>query len=125
MQNSPPSPSVASLYQQAYTFHRNSQFAEAASLYQHIIALQANHADAHHMLGLVCYQTNRAAEAITHITKALSITPRKPDYLNNLGLALRADNQHEAALKSFQQAILLQPKDLDVQLNLANTESHQ
>lgn len=121
MQNLPPSSSIASLYKQAYTFHRNSQFAEAASLYQQIIALQANHADAHHMLGLVCYQTNRAAEAITHITKALSITPRNPDYLNNLGLALRADNQHEDALKNFQQAILLQPKDLDVQLNLANT----
>ncbi|OGV76677.1 MAG: hypothetical protein A3I83_02620 [Methylotenera sp. RIFCSPLOWO2_02_FULL_45_14] len=36
-------------------------------------------------------------------------------------MALRANNQLEAAIKSFQQAVLLQPKDLDVQLNLGNT----
>ncbi len=122
MQNtSPPSSSIASLYQQAYVLHRNGQFAEAEALYKQVIALQENHADAHHMLGLVCYQTNRTTEAIEHISKALSIAPRLLDYLNNLGLALRANKQAEDALKSFQQAILLQPKDLDVQLNIANT----
>ena len=112
---------ISSLYQQAYTFHRNSQFAEAETLYKQVIALQATHADAHHMLGLVCYQTNRMTEAVGHISQALTIAPRHLDYLNNLGLAQRADKQFEAALRTFQQAILLQPKDLDVQLNLANT----
>lgn len=122
MQNIPPtSSSIATLYQQAYALHRNGQFAQAEPLYQQVIALQASHADAHHMLGLVYYQTNRIAEAVRHISQALSIAPRHLDYLNNLGLALRANQQPEAALKSFQQAILLQPKDLDVQLNLANT----
>ena len=118
---SSPSSSIASLYQQAYAFHRNSQFAEAEALYKQVIALQTDHAEAHHMLGLVCYQTSRATEAVEHISQALSIAPRHLDYLNNLGLALRANKQPEAALKSFQQAILLQPKDLDVQLNIANT----
>lgn len=113
--------SITSLYQQANISHRNSQFSDAEALYQQVIVLQPNHADAHHMLGLVCYQTNRISEAVQHISKALSIAPRHLDYLNNLGLALRADKQPEAALKHFQQAILLQPKDLDVQLNLANT----
>lgn len=113
--------SVTSLYHQAHSFHRDGQLAQAEPLYQQVIQLQANHADAHHMLGLICYQTNRKQEAVTHIAQALAISPRNLDFLNNHGLALRANNQPEAALKSFQQAILLQPKDLDVQLNIANT----
>lgn len=121
MQNNAPPSSINALYQQAYALHRNGQFVEAEPLYVQVIHLQANHADAHHMLGLVCYQTNRHADAISHISQALTIAPRNLDYLNNLGLVQRASQQPEAALKSFQQAILLQPKDLDVQLNLANT----
>ncbi|MEZ0330301.1 MAG: hypothetical protein ACAH07_02125, partial [Methylophilaceae bacterium] len=64
---SSPSSSIASLYQQAYVSHRNSQFAEAEALYKQVIALQTDHAEAHHMLGLVCYQTSRATEAVEHI----------------------------------------------------------
>lgn len=113
--------SATSLYHQAHSFHRNGQLAQAEPLYRQVIQLQTNHADAHHMLGLICYQTNRKQEAVKHIEQALAFNPRHLDYLNNYGLALRASSQPEAALKSFQQAILLQPKDLDVQLNLANT----
>lgn len=113
--------SATSLYHQAHSLHRDGQLAQAEPLYHQVIQLQTNHADAHHMLGLICYQTNRYQEAVKHIEQALAFSPRHLDYLNNHGLALRANNQLEAALKSFQQAILLQPKDLDVQLNLANT----
>lgn len=113
--------SANALYHQAHTFHRDGQLAQAEPLYQQVIQLQPNHADAHHMLGLICYQTNRKQEAVTHIALALTIDPRNLDYLNNHGLALRANNQPEAALKSFRQAILQHPKDLDVQLNIANT----
>lgn len=113
--------SAHSIFQQAYALHRNGQYAAAEPLYLQAIALQANHADAHHMLGLVYYQTDRIDAALAHIGQALNIAPRNLDYLNNLALVQRAAAQFEAALKSFQQAILLQPKDLDVQLNLANT----
>lgn len=108
-------------YSTALNFYRNGQLTQAESAFQRVISLQANHADAYHMLGIICYQTNRAADAVRYIQQALAINPRSLDYLNNCGLALRADNQPEAAIKSFQQAVLLQPKDLDIQLNLGNT----
>lgn len=108
-------------YLTALNFYRNGQLTQAESAFQQVIALQANHADAYHMLGIICYQTNRAADAVRYIQQALAISPRHVDYLNNCGLALRANNELEAAIKSFQQAVLLQPKDLDVQLNLGNT----
>lgn len=109
------------LYQQAYQQHRNGQLAEAERLYLAVLQLQNNHDDALHMLGLICYQTQRPQLAAAHIGKALSINPRNADYLNNHGLALQASQQFEAAHKSFQQALSLQPKDLGIQLNLANT----
>lgn len=110
-----------SLYLSALNFYRNGQLSQAESAFQQVLALQTKHADALHMLGIICYQTSRASAAVEHIKQALAINPRNLDYLNNYGLVLRADNQLEAAVKSFQQAILLEPKDLDVQLNLANT----
>ena len=109
------------LYSSALNHHRAGQFSQAEPLYLQVIALQAQHADAHHMLGVLYYQTNLPAKAVQHIEQALAIQPRQVNYLNNYGLALRADNQLQAAVKSFQQAVLLQPKDLDVQQNLANT----
>ncbi|MDO9204431.1 tetratricopeptide repeat protein [Methylotenera sp.] len=108
-------------YLTALQHYRNNQLEQAESVLQQALALQPNHADALHMLGVICYQTNRTSLAVQHIAKALKISPRNLDYLNNYGLALSADNQLDAAVKSFQQAILLQPKDLDVQLNLGNT----
>lgn len=110
-----------SQYLKAIQYHRAGQLVEAESLYQQVLSLQANHADAHHMLGLVYYQTNRNALAVDHIAKALTINPKQAEYLNHYGLALRENGQIDAAIKSFQQAILLQPKDLDIQLNLGNT----
>ncbi len=113
--------SAHTLYQQAYQHHLNGGLAEAERLYVAALQLQAQHADALHMLGLVCYQTQRPQLAVEYIAKALLNHPRNADYLNNHGLALQACQQFEAALKSFQQALLLQPKDLGIQLNLANT----
>lgn len=109
------------LYTSALTHHRAGQFTQAEPLYLQVIALQPRHADAHHMLGVLYYQTNLPEKAVQYIAQALVIQPRHVDYLNNYALALRADNQLQAAVKSFQQAVLLQPKDLDVQQNLANT----
>lgn len=110
-----------SQYLTALNHHRAGQLAEAEALYQQVLTQQPQHADALHMLGLACYQTNRAALAVQYIAQALAANPRQIDYLNHYGLALRANNQTDAAIKSFQQAILLQPKDLDIQLNLGNT----
>ncbi len=108
-------------YSTALELYRAGQLSQAELTFQQVLATQANHADAHHMLGIICYQTHRAADAVKHIAQALAISPRHLDYLNNYALALRADHQLEAALKCLQQAILLQPKDLDVQLNISNT----
>ncbi len=108
-------------YLNAINLYHKGDLALAEQSLKKVLALQAKHADALHLLGIVCYQSNRAAEAAQYLQQALSIAPRNVDYLNNYGLTLRASGQHEAALKSFQQALSIQAKDLDIQLNIANT----
>ena len=108
-------------YLNALNLYRKGDLALAEQSLKEVLALQAKHADALHLLGIICYQSNRVAEAAQYLQQALSIAPRNVDYLNNYGLALRASGQHDAALKGFQQALSIQAKDLDIQLNIANT----
>ena len=108
-------------YLNALNLYRKGDLALAEQSLKEVLALQAKHAEALHLLGIICYQSNRVAEAAQYLQQALSIAPRNVDYLNNYGLALRASGQHDAALKGFQQALSIQAKDLDIQLNIANT----
>lgn len=108
-------------YQRALEFYRAGQLSAAESSFKQQLALDPKHADASHMLAIMCYQSNRSAAALKHMQHALALEPRKLDYLNNYALMLRADNQPAIALNILQQALALQPKDLDLELNLANT----
>jgi protein O-GlcNAc transferase len=113
-----PSPSH---YQRALEFYRAGQLSAAESSLQQQLALEPTHADACHMLAIICHQSSRSAVALRHMQQALALQPRKLDFLNNYALMLRADHQLAAALNILQQAQTLQPKDLDLQLNLGNT----
>ncbi len=108
-------------YLNALKLYRQGDLALAEQSLRQGLAMQAQHADALHLLGIICYQSKRADEAVQHIQQALSLAPRNVDYLNNYGLALRASGQHNEALKRFQQALAIQSKDLEIQLNIANT----
>jgi protein O-GlcNAc transferase len=109
-----------SLYLSAQQHYQTGQLDLAEATLQKLLDAHPEHADGWHLLGIICFQSNRPPAAVEYMQKALQRSPRNLNYLNNLGLALRANQQFELALQTFQQAILLQPKDLDVQLNIAN-----
>jgi len=108
-------------YIDAVNLYQSGQLKEAEATLRQLLIEQPQHADAWHMLGIVCYQSEKTALAVQHIKQALALDPRNLDYLNNYGLVLRANNQIAEALAPLQQALTLQPKDLDIQLNLGNT----
>ncbi|MCX7187336.1 MAG: tetratricopeptide repeat protein [Methylophilales bacterium] len=108
-------------YIDAVNLYQLGQLKEAEATLRQLLIEQPQHADAWHMLGIVCYQSEKTALAVQHIKQALALDPRNLDYLNNYGLVLRANNQIAEALAPLQQALTLQPKDLDIQLNLGNT----
>lgn len=109
------------LYQTAYDLHRNAQLAQAEACYRELLAREPRHAEALHLLGLLCYQTGRNVEAADWIAKALAIQPANTDFMNNHGLALHAAGRPQEALACYQRAVRLAPHDLDLQMNMANT----
>lgn len=112
--------SPTQLYQQASGAHREGRFQQAELLYRQLLQHAPRHADGLHMLGILCYQTERAAEAAELIAKAVALEPRNADMLINHGLTLRAAGKRQEALKSYERAMLLTPKDLVLQNNLGN-----
>ncbi|HWU35563.1 MAG TPA: tetratricopeptide repeat protein [Methylovorus sp.] len=112
--------SPTQLYQQASGAHREGRFQQAELLYRQLLQSSPRHADGLHMLGILCYQTERAAEAADLIGQAIALQPRNADMLINHGLTLRAAGKLHEALSSYERAMLLTPKDLVLQNNLGN-----
>lgn len=108
------------LFQTAYRYHRDGHYAQAESVYRQLIDRQPRHADALHLLGVLCHQTARHDEAANLIARAIAVDPDNADYLNNCGLALRAAGRTEDALSCYEEALRLSPKDPGIQNNLGN-----
>jgi protein O-GlcNAc transferase len=111
---------INQLYQSALDAHRNGLLAQAEKQYRQLLASQPKHADALHLLGVLCHQTERHAEAVNLISQAIAINPRSSDFLNNQGLALRSSGRLDEAVISYQRALKLAPADFDLHNNLGN-----
>lgn len=94
------------------------------------LALDPNAAFAHHILGQWHYEVASVgaakrllvkliygglpaastAEGVRHLRRAVELSPDSPSHRAELGLALLADGQHEAARPELQKALALPPK---------------
>jgi tetratricopeptide (TPR) repeat protein len=83
------------------------RWTEAESCYQQALAVQPDHADALHLLGVVAYQTARHDVAVAFIRQAIRRNGRNPFYFFNLGLALKCLGRLDEALASYDRAVAL------------------
>jgi tetratricopeptide (TPR) repeat protein len=77
------------------------------------------HADALHLMGLLCIRSGQYDHAVEWIGRAIRQDP-KPDYLSNLGISLKQSGRLDEALQVFDKAIQLKPDDPQAWLRLAN-----
>jgi protein O-GlcNAc transferase len=89
--------------------HQRGDFAAAEALYLQILAVDAAHFDALHLLGVVRLNQKRHFDALELIGAALKIQPKDARALSNFGMALTAFGRTEEALDSYNKAIALQP----------------
>ncbi|MCB5187531.1 tetratricopeptide repeat protein [Methylobacillus caricis] len=108
------------LLHSAVNAHRNGRLPEAETQYRQLLSMQPRHADALHLLGILCHQSRRHQEAVSLIERALAITPRNPDFHNNLGLALQACGRIDDAISHFNRGLDISPEDTDLLGNLAS-----
>lgn len=95
--------------QLAIQLHHAGRIRKAEAIYQQILQIQPDHADALHLLGLVSHQLGKNEQASTLIKKAISLTPGIAHFHNNLGEVCRALNRPDEALTHYAKALSLQP----------------
>jgi protein O-GlcNAc transferase len=113
-------PTQAHLFTRAIQAHQAGQWEQAEALYWQILAQAPDHADAHHLLGVLYSQQSRHAEAVRHLRRAVSLDERNPLFQHNLGEAWRRQGKLAQAEQSYRQALALAPELAEAHYNLAN-----
>lgn len=90
------------------------------TLFGHALEVTENNALAHGSLGKVLHDQGRQEEAILHLTEAIRINPKDPDFRNNLGLALQARGLVKEAMASFSEALRLNPNHARAHSNMGD-----
>lgn len=111
--------------QQALKLHQAGQFSEAEQIYRSILRVDARHADANHLLGVLAYQQGQHQSAIERINKGLDRAPRNPVFLNNIGAAYRALGNYAEARSAYERALRAKPDYVDAHNNLGTVHFAQ
>ena len=102
----------------ALRHHQAGQLAEAESHYRKILAIDQNHIDSLHLLGVIAHQVGRNDFALELIGKAIALNDRNPAFHNNIGLVFDAVGRTEDAVVHYRRAITLNPNYVEAHVNL-------
>ena len=112
---------IAELLAEALRYHHAGQLAQAEGHYRKILAIDQNHIDSLHLLGLISHQVGRSDIAVSLIRKAIAIDDRIPAFHNNIGLAFDGLGRAEDAVFHYGRAIALKPDYVEAYNNLGAT----
>jgi len=110
--------SVAGELSRGIQLHRAGDLQAARTIYERILAVSPNHADALNLCGVVAHQTGDQETAIQLIEQAIGIDSTNAGYYNNLGEAYRVFNRNDQAVAAYESALALNPADVAANNNL-------
>jgi predicted O-linked N-acetylglucosamine transferase (SPINDLY family) len=99
--------------------HRRGQLQLAEQIYRQIIAVEPNHADAIHLLGVVARQMGKYEVAVETIGRAIRLNGNVAAYHNNLGNALKDQGKLDEAAACYRRALELKSEYAEAHNNLA------
>jgi tetratricopeptide (TPR) repeat protein len=102
---------IGSLLDEGMRRHMAGDLAGAAGLYERVLKVSPDNADALNLLGVAALQGGAPDRAAALLRRAVALDGRHPGYLNNLGQALDAQGEVAAALDSYRAALALAPGD--------------
>ena len=111
--------------EQALAHHRAGRLARAEAIYGNILANDARHPDALHLLGMIELQRGHHDVAVQMIGQAISINPKEAAYHSNLGTVVQAQGKLDEAGACFERALALKPDWAEVHSNLGNVLEKQ
>jgi tetratricopeptide (TPR) repeat protein len=92
---------------------------DAAQCCRQALSIDANHADAMHLMALLSFDAGHYDHAVEWIARAIRQDP-KVEYLTHLGEALQRQKRHDEALKAFDKAIQFKPDSAELWRNLGD-----
>ena len=113
-----PSSRIAELLAAGQRHHQAGQLAEAEGCYRKILAIDQNHCDSLHRLGVIAHQAGKSDMAADLIGKAIALNDRMPAFHNSLGLVFGALGRREQAVVHFRRALVLNPEFAEAHNNL-------
>ncbi|MGA7808690.1 tetratricopeptide repeat protein [Bradyrhizobium sp.] len=114
-----PNSTPAALYEAGLGLMRDRRYLDAQLSCQQALALDPDHADTLHLMGLLALQAAQYDHALEWISRAIGREP-KPVYLRSLGNTLLKQGRHDEALQVFDKAVQLRPDDADLWRNLGD-----
>lgn len=108
------------LLEDAIRLHQAGRLADAEALYQQVLLLAPDNADALHLLGLIKRRYGSAALAVELISKAATLRPEQSVYHSNLGLSYLDLADVRRAEACFRRALELKPNFAQAMVNLGN-----
>src|SRR6201999_405692 len=109
----------ATLHEAGFRHLRAGRNLDAQLCCQQALAIDSNHADTLHLMGLLCLGAKQHDHAVEWLSRAIRQDP-KPEYLTSLGTTLQEQGRYEDALKAFDKAIQLRPETAELWKNLGN-----
>lgn len=113
---------VAEALVAAVEHHQSGRLSEAEALYRQIIAIEPQHADALHLLGVLAHQTGHHHSAARLIEGAIALNGEAARYHVSLGDVLRAMQQRAEAMQSYRRAIDRDPTSAAAHCGLGGLE---
>jgi tetratricopeptide (TPR) repeat protein len=101
---------IPQMLQAAVAFHQQGKLQYAETYYRQVLAQQADHPDALHMLGVLAMQTGRNDVAVGLIERAIECRVNMPEAYFNLALALQKCGEWERTIAACQNAIAMNPQ---------------
>jgi len=115
----PRQPESARLFGEAVAAHRAGDLPTARSLYERVVVLAPNDADALNNLGVLLSTQRDFNRALDVLRRAASISPSNAGVWNNIGTVLRQQNRSSDAIAAYRHALTLDPNHQGAMVGLA------
>jgi predicted O-linked N-acetylglucosamine transferase (SPINDLY family) len=100
--------------------HQAGRLQAAEQIYRQILAVEPNHPDALHLLGLIAHQVGRPDVAVEYLEAAVRVLGTSALVHYNLGEVYRALGRASDAMACYQRATQLQPAFAEAHFNWGN-----
>jgi predicted O-linked N-acetylglucosamine transferase (SPINDLY family) len=109
----------------AVQHHQAGRFQAAEQVYRQILAVEPNHVEALHLLGVIAYQVGKHEVAVQYIQRAIGLHSTEPSFHNNLGNAFKEQGKLDEAVACYRRALELKPHFAEAHYGLGNAFNGQ